>query len=120
MKARPEYVVIEGKQERKLKNGYVKRQFIRKFRLPEGCVPENMTSKYSNEGILTITAKRMEICAPGPPCETVVPVKHAGPMDEDQSLVNVEDSVIDQRKKCSAYMPKTRKQPKQSPENKPE
>lgn len=36
VKARKEFIVIEGKQERKMKNGFVIRQFERKYKLPSG------------------------------------------------------------------------------------
>lgn len=39
VKARKEFVVITGKQERKLQDGFVIRQFVRKYKLPPGKAP---------------------------------------------------------------------------------
>lgn len=92
VKARPEYVVIEGKQERKTKRGCVMRQFVRKFKLPQGCSPENMDSKLSPDGVLTFTALRKS-CESNLPCETLIPISrieksnnHDEPFEENGNL----------------------------------
>ncbi|KAF9419711.1 hypothetical protein HW555_003830 [Spodoptera exigua] len=59
VKAHPEYVVIEGKQEKDTKEGYILRQFIRRFKLPEGCIPSEMTCRLSPDGTLKIVVPRM-------------------------------------------------------------
>ncbi|XP_075987382.1 heat shock protein 26-like [Anticarsia gemmatalis] len=58
VKADPDYVVIEGKQERNTKDGHIERRFVRKFTLPDGCRIKEMTSHMSPEGVLTVTAPR--------------------------------------------------------------
>ncbi|CAB3255114.1 unnamed protein product [Arctia plantaginis] len=51
------YVIIEGKhEERKDEHGYVSRHFKRRYALPEGCNPENVESKLSSDGVLTVSA----------------------------------------------------------------
>lgn len=37
---------------------YVEREFIRKYELPQGAMPENVFSQISSEGVLTVTAPR--------------------------------------------------------------
>uniref|UniRef100_A0A914W8V2 SHSP domain-containing protein n=1 Tax=Plectus sambesii TaxID=2011161 RepID=A0A914W8V2_9BILA len=37
------------------------RQFSQKYTLPEGCVPESVTSQLSHDGVLTVTAPRRAI-----------------------------------------------------------
>lgn len=86
VKARPEYVVIEGKQERKTKNGCVIRHFVRKFKLPSGCNPEKVKSQLSKDGYLTITAPR-STCDINLPCENVVPITYSSKKIEPPSLI---------------------------------
>ncbi|KAG6443654.1 hypothetical protein O3G_MSEX002975 [Manduca sexta] len=90
VKARPEYVIIEGKQEKKTKRGCVIRQFVRKFKLPDGCHPEDMETKLSSDGILTITARR-RVYDIGCPSETIIPIKLADKHDENESIIPVKD-----------------------------
>ena len=49
-----------AKQESKTKSGksLVSKQFEQRFSLPSGVNPEKISSKLSNEGILTVTAPR--------------------------------------------------------------
>ncbi|XP_072945929.1 protein lethal(2)essential for life-like [Epargyreus clarus] len=98
VKARPEYVIIEGKQERKTKRGYTVRQFSRKYKLPDGCNPQCMKSQISPDGMLTITAPR-ETVDINLPCETVVPITHSGPQKEcGVSLITIEKPKPDTKK----------------------
>ncbi|CAG5037780.1 unnamed protein product [Parnassius apollo] len=76
VKAVPEYVIIEGKLERKSKSGQVVRQFVRKFKLPDGCSPSTMKSELSSDGILTITAPRKPYDA-NLPQETLIPTSYS-------------------------------------------
>ncbi|XP_063370184.1 alpha-crystallin B chain-like [Cydia amplana] len=88
VKARPEYVCIEGKQERETKRGYVLRQFTRKFKLPKGCIPQKIKSELSPDGTLTITAPR-EYCEINLPCEMSVPISLTNNVPE-QSMIEVQ------------------------------
>ncbi|XP_050302868.1 heat shock protein 27-like [Anthonomus grandis grandis] len=52
-------VVVEGKHEEKAdEHGFISRHFVRKYVLPEGCDIENVQSKLSSDGVLTITAPK--------------------------------------------------------------
>ncbi|KAI5640924.1 hsp20/alpha crystallin family domain-containing protein [Phthorimaea operculella] len=64
--AKQDYVVIEGRQERKCKNGLVVRQFVRRFRLPDGCTPSRMETRLSDSGVLTFIAHRYASEIPSP------------------------------------------------------
>lgn len=76
VKARPEYVIIEGKQERKTQDGYIIRKFVKKFRLPNGCKPSCMRSELSSDGCLMISAP-IKTCEVTYHCETIVPIKES-------------------------------------------
>lgn len=39
-------------------HGFVSREFLRKYRVPAGVDPANITSSLSSDGVLTITAPR--------------------------------------------------------------
>lgn len=53
------YVVVEGKhEEKKDEHGFVSRQFVRRYALPDGISLESVESKLSSDGVLTITAPR--------------------------------------------------------------
>lgn len=53
------YVVIHGKHEEKLdEHGFIKREFTRRYLLPEGTEADSLTSSWSLNGILTIEAPR--------------------------------------------------------------
>ncbi|XP_014601963.1 PREDICTED: protein lethal(2)essential for life-like [Polistes canadensis] len=51
------YIIVEGQhEERKDKDGFVSRQFVRKYLLPYQAETNKITSKISPDGILTIIA----------------------------------------------------------------
>ncbi|XP_052753092.1 protein lethal(2)essential for life-like [Galleria mellonella] len=91
VKARPEYVIIEGKQERKTKTGFVMRQFVRKFKLPQGCDPQTMQSKLSADGLLTVTAPRKSCLTSNLPCETLIPISEPKE-DKGDSTISVQNT----------------------------
>ncbi|CAH2057462.1 unnamed protein product, partial [Iphiclides podalirius] len=71
------YVVVEAKHEEKQDaHGFVSRQFVRRYALPEGAESEDVVSELSSDGILTISAPRKEVDAKG---ERVVPITKTGP-----------------------------------------
>ncbi|XP_050357196.1 protein lethal(2)essential for life-like [Nymphalis io] len=75
------YVVIEAKhEEKKDQHGFVSRQFVRRYALPEGTESDNVVSKLSSDGILTISAPRKEVDAKG---ERVVPITQTGPVRKE-------------------------------------
>ncbi|CAH0695550.1 unnamed protein product [Spodoptera exigua] len=72
-------VLIEGKHEEKQDDhGFVSRQFIRRYALPKGCLPDTVESKLSSDGVLTVTApKVLALPSTG---EKIVPITHTGPI----------------------------------------
>lgn len=55
-------VVVEGKHEEKQdEHGWISRQFVRKYIVPEQCDIDQLKSSLSSDGILMITAPRKEI-----------------------------------------------------------
>ncbi|XP_053975198.1 protein lethal(2)essential for life-like [Hylaeus anthracinus] len=54
-------VVIEGKHEEKQdEHGWISRQFVRKYLIPEQCNIDKLSSSLSSDGVLTITAPRKD------------------------------------------------------------
>ncbi|XP_050345941.1 protein lethal(2)essential for life-like [Nymphalis io] len=54
------FVTVEGKHEEKRdEHGYISRQFVRRYALPQGCLPDVVESKLSSDGVLTITAPKV-------------------------------------------------------------
>jgi len=52
---------VEAKHEEKSDDGisrYISRQFVRKYTLPEGCIPDKVTSNLSSDGVLVINAPK--------------------------------------------------------------
>ncbi|KOX74086.1 Protein lethal(2)essential for life [Melipona quadrifasciata] len=55
-------VVVEGKhEERQDEHGFISRQFVRKYIVPEQCDIDQLKSSLSSDGVLMITAPRKEI-----------------------------------------------------------
>ncbi|XP_026733854.1 protein lethal(2)essential for life-like [Trichoplusia ni] len=80
------YIVIEGKHEEKEdEHGYVSRQFVRRFKLPEESDPDLVESRLSSDGILTVVAPKKSEAVTG---ERAVPITHTGPVRQD--VANVE------------------------------
>ncbi|XP_072938682.1 protein lethal(2)essential for life-like [Epargyreus clarus] len=73
------HVVVEGKHEEKRdEHGYVSRQFVRRYALPEGCLPDTVESKLSSDGVLSISAP-LVLALPSSG-EKIVPIVHTGPV----------------------------------------
>ena len=54
-------IIVEGKhEERPDEQGYISRQFTRRYLLPRGYDPETVTSTLSSDGVLTIKAPAPE------------------------------------------------------------
>ncbi|XP_021194612.3 alpha-crystallin B chain [Helicoverpa armigera] len=73
------HVIVEGKHEEKRdEHGYVSRQFVRRYALPQGCLPDTVESRLSSDGVLTVTApKVLALPSTG---EKIVPITHTGPI----------------------------------------
>ncbi|XP_059474275.1 protein lethal(2)essential for life-like [Neocloeon triangulifer] len=55
-------VVIEGKHEEKQdQHGFISRQFVRKYVLPEGVDKEKVECKLSSDGVLIISAPKLAL-----------------------------------------------------------
>uniref|UniRef100_A0A2A4J9F7 SHSP domain-containing protein n=1 Tax=Heliothis virescens TaxID=7102 RepID=A0A2A4J9F7_HELVI len=76
------YIVVEGKHEEKQdEHGYISRQFVRRYALPEGAAPETVESRLSSDGVLTITAPRkVPEAIKG---ERKVPITQTGPVRKE-------------------------------------
>lgn len=69
-------IVIEGKHEEKQDDkGFISRQFVRRFVLPNGHDMKDVVSSLSSDGILTITAPRKGDNLQ----ERVISITHTGP-----------------------------------------
>ncbi|KAL0099591.1 hypothetical protein PUN28_019780 [Cardiocondyla obscurior] len=67
------FVTVEARHhERKDKHGFVSRQFIRRYLLPKGYDIGHVKPSLSSDGILTITAPRLVLPAPG---ERILPIR---------------------------------------------
>ncbi|CAH0592763.1 unnamed protein product [Chrysodeixis includens] len=72
-------VIVEGKHEEKQdQHGYISRRFVRRYALPEGCLPDTVESKLSSDGVLTVTAPK--VLAMPSTGEKIVPITHTGPV----------------------------------------
>ncbi|XP_026760369.2 protein lethal(2)essential for life-like [Galleria mellonella] len=77
------YVVIEAKHEEKEdEHGFVSRQFVRKYALPDDVESENVVSELSSDGILTVSAPRKVIDEKG---VRIVPITKTGPVRKESS-----------------------------------
>ncbi|XP_059056327.1 protein lethal(2)essential for life-like [Achroia grisella] len=72
------FLVVEANhEEREDEHGFISRRFSRRYPLPEDVDTENITSKLSSDGVLTI------IAPPKPPkgeVERLVPIVQTGPI----------------------------------------
>ncbi|XP_058790187.1 protein lethal(2)essential for life-like [Phymastichus coffea] len=67
-------IVVEAKhEEKKDEHGFISRQFVRRYVLPEGHDVANVQSHLSSDGVLTISAPKLALPAPG---EKIVPIQH--------------------------------------------
>ncbi|XP_049881920.1 protein lethal(2)essential for life-like [Pectinophora gossypiella] len=75
------YVVIEAKHEEKQdEHGYISRQFVRRYSLPEGTEPDSVVSQLSSDGVLTVTAPRKAIEGAK---ERIIPITQTGPIRKE-------------------------------------
>ncbi|XP_059056220.1 protein lethal(2)essential for life-like [Achroia grisella] len=96
-------IVVEGRHDEKRdEHGYISRQFVRKYALPKGCLPDTVESKLSSDGILTVTApKVLALPSTG---ERIVPITHTGPVNRkirSQDCQETENSVQETDNKIS-------------------
>lgn len=68
-------ITVEGKHEaKKDRHGYVSRHFVRRYVLPKGYDMGHVKPSLSSDGILTITAPKLALPAPG---ERIVPIQQS-------------------------------------------
>lgn len=66
-------ITIEGKhEEKKDQHGYISRHFVRRYQLPQGYDIDHIKPSLSSDGILTVTAPKIGLPAPG---ERIVPIE---------------------------------------------
>lgn len=74
------FIVVEGKHEEKQdEHGYISRQFVRRFKIPEDTNPEAIESRLSSDGVLTVLALRKDTLKG----ERSVPITHTGPVRKE-------------------------------------
>ncbi|XP_033210336.1 protein lethal(2)essential for life-like [Belonocnema kinseyi] len=77
VKVADKYVVVSGKhEEKKDEHGWISRQFVRKYMIPEQCDVEQVKSSLSSDGVLSIEAPRKE--QPELQNEKVIPIAQTG------------------------------------------
>lgn len=78
VKTDDKYITIEGKhEEKKDEHGYISRHFVRRYALPQGYDIGHVRPSLSSDGVLTITAPKLALPAPG---ERIVPInRSSGP-----------------------------------------
>lgn len=70
-------VVVTAKHEEKRdEHGWISRQFVRKYLIPEQCDIDQVTSKLSSDGVLSITAPRKN--QPKTENERTIKIEHTG------------------------------------------
>jgi len=71
------HVVVEAKHEEKQdEHGWISRQFVRKYMIPEQCDIDQVTSSLSSDGMLSITAPRKD--KPKTQNERAIKIEHTG------------------------------------------
>ncbi|XP_031765513.1 protein lethal(2)essential for life-like [Galleria mellonella] len=93
------YIVVEAKhEEKKDDHGYISRQFVRRYALPEGTLPETVESQLSSDGVLTITAPRkVSEAVKG---ERKVPIAQTGPVRKEiKDPIDQKDVAKDEKEK---------------------
>lgn len=79
-------VVVEGKhEERQDEQGFISRQFTRRYSLPKGFDPKSVISTLSSDGILTISAPKLSVN------ERVIPIQQTGPLINDKEIGGTSD-----------------------------
>lgn len=87
------FVVVTAKHEEKRdEHGWISRQFVRKYMIPEQCEIDEVTSKLSSDGVLTITAPRKEL--PKVENERTIKIEHTGrPAVQSQKVQKKQEEV---------------------------
>ncbi|XP_034196470.1 protein lethal(2)essential for life-like isoform X1 [Osmia lignaria lignaria] len=71
------FVIVEGKHEEKQdEHGWISRQFTRRYMVPEQCDIDQVSSKLSSDGVLSIIVPRKPKSVPEG--ERVINIEHTG------------------------------------------
>ncbi|KYN34576.1 Protein lethal(2)essential for life [Trachymyrmex septentrionalis] len=71
------FVVVEAKHEEKQdEHGWISRQFVRKYMIPEQCDIDQVSSSLSSDGMLSITVPRKD--KPKTQNERTIKIQHTG------------------------------------------
>ncbi|KYM86572.1 Protein lethal(2)essential for life [Atta colombica] len=71
------FVIVEAKHEEKQdEHGWISRQFVRKYMIPEQCDIDQVSSSLSSDGMLSITAPRKD--KPKSQIERTIKIQHTG------------------------------------------
>ncbi|GJQ70846.1 hypothetical protein Trydic_g769 [Trypoxylus dichotomus] len=86
-------ITVEGKHEEKQdEHGFISRQFVRKYVLPENHDIEKIESKLSSDGVLTITTPKI---SDKPSLENrTIPIQQTGVPSKSVEPVKTEDKQI--------------------------
>jgi len=84
-------VVIEAKHEEKQdEHGWISRQFVRRYMIPEQCDIDQVTSSLSSDGMLSITAPRKD--KPKTQNEREIKIEHTGkPAIQEKTQENTQE-----------------------------
>ena len=90
-------IVIEGKHEEKQdEHGWISREFVRKYQIPENCDMDQVSSSISSDGVLTVLAPRKNSLE-DKENERVIPIQYTGqPALKDASCVSSTNSQKEQ------------------------
>lgn len=90
-------VVVEGKhEEKKDEHGWISRQFVRKYLIPEQCNVDKLASSLSSDGVLTITAPRKD--KPAVENERTISIEQTGKPALKESPVSQEGRKEEEKK----------------------
>lgn len=79
-------VTVEAKHEEKQdEHGFISRQFVRRYVIPEGLDMEKVQSSLSSDGVLTISVPNKVAAIAG---EKVVPIQQVGPIKTAEQNIN--------------------------------
>nr|XP_026486086.1 alpha-crystallin B chain-like [Vanessa tameamea] len=86
------YIVVEGKHEEKQdEHGFISRQFVRRFKIPEDTDSDAIESRLSSDGVLTVLASRKETSQG----ERNVPITHTGPVRKEAKDDSLKEQIIE-------------------------
>ncbi|KAL6254586.1 hypothetical protein P5V15_014638 [Pogonomyrmex californicus] len=92
-------VIVEAKHEEKQdEHGWISRQFIRKYMIPEQCDIDQVTSSLSSDGVLSITAPRKD--KPKTQNERAIKIEHTGkPAIQEKVQEKVQEKAQEKKEK---------------------